>query len=155
MYRIRLTGKKKPKKKGKTLMDDSKKPEMGQKPFSPLNPEDTKMVKDQLGTDLGKSLLNALAPLSRTDVNPNNLNITYDSTCNAIDISIILVDRNMPLWNNLQRVMWQNRMAWRYHAPGPDLILIVRWFLPYEFPKITTSDPGTEQKPQPILKNIP
>ena len=39
-------------------------------------------------------------------------------------------------------------MTWRFDGTGPQLMLIIRWFLPYQFPihKVQTVDPGKEQK---------
>ncbi len=110
----------------------------------PISPEDAQFVKDHLSTDLGKLLLATLEPISRRDLHPNNLNISFDPMLKAIDIHVVFVDTNTPLWSNLQRVMWRHRMTWRFDATGPQLMLVLRWFLPYEFSNIAASGAGKE-----------
>lgn len=114
-----------------------------------ISPEDAEFVKTQFESDIGKILLQTLEPISRRDLHPNNLNISYDASIKAVDIHVVFVDTNTPLWQNLQRVMWCNRMTWRFDGTGPQLMLIVRWFLPYEFSKLVAVDPGTEEQPHP------
>lgn len=114
---------------------------------NPISEADANFVKDHLSTDLGKLLLATLEPISRRDLHPSNLNISFDPVLKAIDIHVVFVDTNTPLWSNLQRVMWRNRMTWRFDGNGPQLMLILRWFLPYEFETHTAVDPGKEVKP--------
>ncbi len=159
------------KKKGNTLMEELGKettPEVGGIPQTPpqappqgtgrlpepppISPEDDEMVRQQLSSKLGEKLLSVLDPISRRDLHPNNLNISYDKKVHAIDIHIVFVDTNTPLWINLQRVMWRNRMTWRFDGTGPQLMLIIRWFLPYEFPKEIGIDLGKEQNQEPTPK---
>ncbi len=123
----------------------------------PISPEDAAIVKAHLSTGLGTRLLQTLEPISRRDLHPNNLNISYDPKIGAIDIHVVFVDTNTPLWSNLQRIMWVNRMTWRFDGTGPQLMLIIRWFLPYEFAKVTAVDPGKEVKPDepPKLEVVP
>jgi hypothetical protein len=159
------------KQKGQTLMEklgEIPKPKEGspaaqpQKP-PPISSRDAAEAKSYLSTELGTLLLQTLEPISRRDLHPNNLNISYDAVLKAIDIHIVFVDTNTPLWGNLQRVMWRNRMTWRFDGTGPQLMLIVRWFLPYEFKgfpfdqgkKKVGVDPGKEMKPDNQGSNEP
>lgn len=157
MFKIKAKGKStKAKKKGRrTLMESLKetvKPETSKPQIKApqISESDAKFVRMQLETGTGKNLLRALEPISRRDLHPSNLNISYDPEIRAVDVHIIFIDTNTPLWANLQRVMWRNRMTWRFDGTGPQLMLIVRWFLPYEM----SLDPLAEHPPQPKEENL-
>lgn len=123
-----------------------------------ISPGDADFVNAQLQSELGRALLETLEPISRRDLHPKNLNISYDPELKAIDIHIVFVDTNTPLWTNLQKLMWRNRMTWRFDGTGPQLMLILRWFLPYEFPiqfpEAPPMFPSVQPEP-PSLEEIP
>lgn len=122
---------------------DPKTPPKAQFKAPPISESDAQFVKMQLESGTGKNLLAALAPISRRDLHPSNLNISYEGEIRAVDIHVVFVDTNTPLWQNLQRVMWRNRMTWRFDSSGPQLMLVIRWFLPYSM----TLDPLAEEPP--------
>lgn len=99
----------------------------------PISPEDEAMVKALLETKVGKNMIRTLEPIARRDLNPKNLMVAFNPALQSIDISVGLTDVNTPLWANLQAYLWNNRMAWRWDLNGPQLMLVIRWFLPYVF----------------------
>lgn len=104
----------------------------------PMDPRDEFMCKALLDGKIGRALIRTLEPLARRDLNPQNLRVAFNPVLQAIDISVGLTDVNTPLWANLQAFLWNSRMAWRWDVEGPQLILVVRWFLPYAFDTVIT-----------------
>jgi len=149
MFRIRKHGKKTP-KKGKTLMDHLKDstppiPDPVRQEKTSISPEDAALVKFFLDSPVGRELLRTLGPIARRDLHPKNLNISYDAELKAVDICVVFIDTNTPIWHNLSLFMWRNRMTWRFDGTGLQLTLIVRWFLPYQLPMDDLVDPSKIQ----------
>ena len=135
----KLKHKPKKKKEQQKMIDtdkvDTPKPKPEQTSTKPIDPNDRIYIEGLMSSHIGKGLIRVLAPLARTDLHPGNLAINYHPTLQSVDIFIGLIDINTPLWVNLQMFMWSNRMTWRWDVQGPQNQLVVRWFLPYEFPE--------------------
>lgn len=131
------------------VMEPEKGAKEGEQPKAPgrMKPEHETLVKDYLKTEVGEILIRTLEPIARRDLHPGNLIIAFNEQIGAIDISVIFVETNTPLWANLQVVMWRNRMTWRFDSTGPQLMLVVRWFLPY-----LLTAPGAKQEEIPTAE---
>lgn len=126
-------------------------------PAKPMSEADQVLVKTYLANPVGEQLVRMMEPLARRDLHPGNLVIAFNKEVGAIDISVVLVDTNTPIWQNLQVVMWRNRMTWRFDSSGPQLMLVVRWFLPYLFAAPGMTKPEEEPAPMepPVLSGEP
>ena len=125
-------------KKGQRKMKNPEKnetPQPEQPSTKPIDPNDRIYIEGLMASHIGKGLMRVLAPLARMDIHPGNLQINYHPALQSVDIFVGLIDVNTPLWVNLQLFMWSNRMTWRWDSQGPVNQLVVRWFLPYEFPE--------------------